>query len=108
MFKGLTLAQACEKLEAAGIPFAPINRPTDLFDDPHLNAGGGLLPVSVHRGERAGEAVKLPALPLEFGGARPGLHRDLPSPGADTDAVLREAGFDAADIERLRAEGVIA
>lgn len=108
LFRQLTLAEATERLERAGIPFAPINRPTDLFDDPHLNADGGLLPVTLHRGARSGQAVSLPALPVEFGNVRPDLHRDLPAPGADTDAVLQEAGFDAATIDRLRAEGVVA
>lgn len=107
MFRRMTLEQACEKLEAAGIPFAPINRPTDLFDDPHLNAGGGLLPVTVHRGERAGQSVKLPALPVEMDGERPGLYRDLPAPGSDTDAVLRDAGFSDEDIRGLRDQGVV-
>ncbi|MEM1411797.1 MAG: CoA transferase, partial [Pseudomonadota bacterium] len=41
LFQGLSLAEACERLERAGIPFAPINRPTDLFEDPHLAAAGG-------------------------------------------------------------------
>ncbi len=107
LFRSMSLAEACERLEKAGIPFAPINRPTDLFDDPHLNAGGGLLPVTMHRGARQGQAVKLPALPVELSGARPGLRRDLPAPGGDTRAVLAEAGYSAAEIERLFREGAV-
>lgn len=107
LFRSLSVDEACDRLERAGIPFAPINRPTDLFDDVHLNADGGLLPVSVHRGERAGEAVKLPALPVEMDGERPALRRDLASPGEDTLAVLRESGMSDDDIDRLRRAGVI-
>jgi len=107
LFEGLTLDAACERLERAGIPFAPINRPTDLFDDPHLNAGGGLLPVTVHRGAHAGETVRLPALPVEFDARRPDLYRDLPGPGADTTEVLREAGFDEAEIRGLLDDGAV-
>ena len=29
-------------MERAGLPFAPIRKPEDLYDDPHLNATGGL------------------------------------------------------------------
>lgn len=108
LFRSMSQDEACARLERAGVPFAPINRPTDLFDDPHLNAGGGLLPVTLHRGERAGEAVKLPALPVELGGERPGLRRDLPAAGADTDAVLRDAGYDERAIRKLREDGVVA
>ena len=56
------------KCERLGLPFAPITRPAELFDDPHLNASGGLVPVTLPNGA----ASKLPALPLSFDGARPG------------------------------------
>jgi crotonobetainyl-CoA:carnitine CoA-transferase CaiB-like acyl-CoA transferase len=107
LFREMSVDEACERLERAGIPFAPINRPTDLFDDPHLNSRGGLLPVSMHRGVRAGEPVGLPALPVEMDGARPALRHDLPGPGEDTLAVLRESGLSDDDIARLRQAGVI-
>lgn len=107
LFQAMSLEAACARLERAGVPFAPINRPTDLFDDPHLNADGGLVPVTMHRGDREGQTVNLPAIPVEFDGQRPGLHRDLPSPGGDTDAVLREAGFDDEAIAALRSDGTV-
>ncbi|MEJ2534855.1 MAG: CaiB/BaiF CoA-transferase family protein [Gammaproteobacteria bacterium] len=107
MLAAMPQAEAVERLERAGIPFAPIAKPADLFDDPHLNAGGGLLPVSMPRGPHTGAAVKLPALPLEMGGARCGLYRDLPAPGADSTAVLREAGYGDAEIDKLLKEGLI-
>ncbi len=37
------LEALCEK---AGLPFARINQPGDLYEDPHLLANGGLLPLS--------------------------------------------------------------
>jgi crotonobetainyl-CoA:carnitine CoA-transferase CaiB-like acyl-CoA transferase len=64
------------KLEKSGLPFAPIVRPDELVDDAHLNASGGLLDVTLSDGTIA----RLPALPLEFDGQRPGLFRDLPTP----------------------------
>ena len=43
-------ADLMEKCEALGLPFAPIGKPADLFDDPHLNASGGLVPMLVGTG----------------------------------------------------------
>lgn len=94
------LARACE---AAGLPFAPIARPDELFDDPHLNASEGLLPVTLPNGA----ATRLPALPLAMDGDRLGLTRDTPAIGADGRAVLAEAGLDEAEIEALVAAGVV-
>ena len=58
------------KLEGSGLPFAPIARPEDLFDDPHLLASGGLEPVTLPDGRE----TRLPTLPLEMDGARPSAH----------------------------------
>jgi len=95
------LARACED---AGLPFAPIMRPDELFNDPHLNASGGLLPVTLPNDQE----TRLPALPLAMDGARLGLVRDAPAIGADGRAVLAEAGLDAAEIEALIDAGIVA
>src|SRR5215217_1564690 len=73
--KTYSKAELLVKLEAAGLPFAPITRPEDLFDDLHLNAEGGLVDV----GMPDGSSMRLPALPLEFDGRRPGASRAVPS-----------------------------
>ena len=82
------------KLETIGLPFAPISKPHEMFDDPHLNAGGGLLPLTIADGEKKGAAMKLPALPVEIGGTRPGVHHDVPRQGQENwmplFVVLRE------------------
>ncbi|MEM6606858.1 MAG: CoA transferase, partial [Pseudomonadota bacterium] len=62
------------RLDRAGVPFAPINKPIDLVDDPHLREGGGLLDVTLSNGD----VIKLPAIPLEFDGHKPGLYQELP------------------------------
>jgi len=82
------------KLESLGLPFAPIARPDELFDDPHLNAGGGLVPVTIPGGEQ----THLPALPIAFDDQRPGLRHDLAEPGRDAEDILRELGFDSDEI----------
>ena len=72
----LTKAELMQRLEHTGLPFAPINTPEDLIEDPHLNAGG-LYELTLSDGRRA----KLPALPVSFGAQRCPLRHDLPKPG---------------------------
>jgi crotonobetainyl-CoA:carnitine CoA-transferase CaiB-like acyl-CoA transferase len=81
------LEAMCEK---AGLPFARINQPGDLYDDPHLNATGGMLPLTLPDGR----ATSVPALPIQFGDSRLGLRSDLPAPGQHTAEVLRELGLE--------------
>jgi crotonobetainyl-CoA:carnitine CoA-transferase CaiB-like acyl-CoA transferase len=91
------------KLEKIGLPFAPVSKPEDLFDDPHLNAGGGLVRVTLPSGRQ----TRLPALPIEIGGERLGLYQDLPREAEHSREVLREAGYDDREIECLAAEGIL-
>jgi len=101
--RGWSKAELMAKCEALGLPFAPIGKPADLFDDPHLNGSGGLVPLTLPDGR----ALSLPALPVSLDGARPGGAGDLRAPGADGAAVAAELGYSAAEIEALRAKGVI-
>ncbi|MFK7888448.1 MAG: CaiB/BaiF CoA transferase family protein [Gammaproteobacteria bacterium] len=90
-------------LDDCGLPYAPIARPQDLFDDPHLVESGGLLPVTTVNGN----PTHLPALPVEMNGDRLGVRKDVPTPGQDTDTVLREMGLSAEDIARLREQNIV-
>jgi crotonobetainyl-CoA:carnitine CoA-transferase CaiB-like acyl-CoA transferase len=94
------LIAACEK---HGLPYAPIGKPADLFDDPHLNASGGLVPVTLPDGRQ----TKLPALPLALDGERLGLRLDLPRPGQHGATILREMGYADAEIAALQKAGVL-
>jgi crotonobetainyl-CoA:carnitine CoA-transferase CaiB-like acyl-CoA transferase len=94
------LMDKCEKL---GLPFAPIAKPEDLFDDPHLNASGGLTPVTLPNGTR----TKVPNLPIEMDGARLGTRLDIPKVGEHTRDVLSGLGYAAAAIERMATDKVI-
>ncbi|MEH6586064.1 MAG: CaiB/BaiF CoA-transferase family protein [Halioglobus sp.] len=91
-----------QRLDHAGVPFAPINKPIDLVDDPHMNAGG-LLDVTLSNGD----TIKLPALPIEFDGQKSGLERDLPAPGAGAREHLEKLGLESTMIEQLIAQGVM-
>ena len=107
LFSAMPRQRAVEKLERAGMPFAEINRPADLFDDPHLSEGG-LLGVHVTDGERRGELARLPKLPLEMDGMRMNLRHDLPAAGAHSRQAAERSGCTADAIEALLAGGVIA
>lgn len=89
-------AELAAKLEQIGLPFAPISKPWDLLEDPHLNAHGGLLEVTVN-----GKTIHAPALPLEFDGRRLGKRTDPPEVGEHGRELLRDIGCSPADIERL-------
>ena len=105
VFMNYTKAELMEKLEQTGLPFAPIARPEDLFDDEHLNASEGLVPFTVVDGEFKGETVKLPALPVEMDGHRFGLHQPVPHAGEHTREVLAAAGYSEGQIEAMISAG---
>jgi crotonobetainyl-CoA:carnitine CoA-transferase CaiB-like acyl-CoA transferase len=71
------------KLEAAGIPYAPIVRPDQLLDDPHLKASGGLAPMDTEDG-----MTEVVLLPLLMGGRRPGVRQALARVGEHTQEIL--------------------
>ena len=50
LFRTFTKADLVARLERTGLPFAPIGKPEDLFDDPHLLASGGLGDVTLEDG----------------------------------------------------------
>lgn len=100
--------EVARRCEAAGISWAPVGRPADLFGDAHLMAGGGLLQTAI-AAMGGGEAVGLPNLPLEFGAgrARTALTRQPPRLGEHSAEVLAEAGLGADEIAALVASGVV-
>ena len=72
------------KLEAAGLPYAPIVRPDQLLDDPHLRASGGMVPMQTEDGGTTDVVL----LPLTLGGRRPGVRQPLARVGEHTDEIL--------------------
>jgi crotonobetainyl-CoA:carnitine CoA-transferase CaiB-like acyl-CoA transferase len=98
-----TKAELIAKCEACGLPFAPITRPDELFDDPHLNTAGGLVSITLP----GGASTKVPALPLDMGGRRTELRHDLAAVGAHSREIARELGYAEAEIERMIGAGVL-
>ncbi|MDL1860985.1 CoA transferase [Betaproteobacteria bacterium PRO7] len=72
------------RLEAAGVPYAPIARPEQLVHDPHLKASGGLVPMATDDGG----TTEVVLLPLLMGGRRPGVRQPLARVGEHTEEVL--------------------
>jgi crotonobetainyl-CoA:carnitine CoA-transferase CaiB-like acyl-CoA transferase len=96
-------AEILRRCELANIPFAPVARVEDLFDDPHLMASGALLDSILPGNIR----TRLPRLPIEIGSHRLGVRRHAPRIGEQTAEILGEIGLDADVISRLAQEGVI-
>jgi crotonobetainyl-CoA:carnitine CoA-transferase CaiB-like acyl-CoA transferase len=104
IFSKITKQALMDKCEKLGLPFAPIARPEDLFDDPHLNASGGLAPVTLLNGR----TTKVPILPIEMDGKRFGTRLDVPKIGEHTREVLASIGYATSEIDALASDHVIA
>ena len=100
IFAKMSKADLMARCDELGLPFAPIAKPEDLFDDPHLNAKGGLTPVTMPNGIK----TKVPNLPIEMDGARLGTRLDIPKIGEHTREILSSLGYGAAAITKLIAE----
>lgn len=88
------------RLEGTGLPFAPIARPQDMFDDPHLNASG------VATGDADRRHTDCPSGAADHvGWAPPACRIDTAGPGADTRAVLAGLGYAPEWIDALLAGG---
>ncbi len=101
---GRSAAQLAALFEANGLPFAPITKPEELFDDPHLIQSGGLAPIRLNNGTES----QVPLLPLTLGGLRPGVRLQPPRAGEHTAALLQELGYSGADVAALKARGAVA
>ena len=103
-----TAAELAALFERVGLPFAPIRRPEDLYDDPHLKATGGLADVRLPDGDRAGQMVKTTLFPLTMQGERMGVRLHPPRLGEHTRELMRALGYEAAEIDALLQQHAIA
>jgi crotonobetainyl-CoA:carnitine CoA-transferase CaiB-like acyl-CoA transferase len=99
--QAFSAAELAHKMEAAGLPFAPIMKPEQLLDDPHLEATGGLSEVRLTDGERSGQTVKAPLFPFTLDGERPGTRLNPPRRGEHTREVLASIGYAPGNVEAL-------
>lgn len=103
ILKGYTKADLVPLLERTGLPFAPIGKPEEMFDDPHLLANGSLGDTVLPDGRQ----TRLPILPIEMNGRRPTVGGKLAKVGEHTDEVLATLGVSAAEIASLREQKVV-
>ena len=87
--------ELCGSFESVGIPFSPIHRPAEMYDDPHVNRPGGLFRSKLPDGI----TYRAPGFPFEVDGNVPQpFGVDIPNIGDDTDEVLASLGFDQSKI----------
>ena len=86
VIKGWDVKDLSDKLDRLNICFSPINRPEDLFSDPHVLRPGGL----VNNFNADGAAFRVPALPIEWNGNNIGEGIKVPPLGGDTDSIRAE------------------
>ena len=99
-----TLAEICDICEAAGVGFAPIRRPDELFDDPHLSRPEARVDVALEDGT----VTWLPGLPIELDSRRLRGGRNPPRLGEHTVEVAEELGYSSQEIRKLIDAGVLA
>jgi crotonobetainyl-CoA:carnitine CoA-transferase CaiB-like acyl-CoA transferase len=94
--------------EKVGLPFAPIRKPEELYDDEHLLATGGLADITLPDGDRAGQTAKTTLFPFTMDGQRLGVRLDPPTRGQHTTELLAALGLDTPQIESLKTQGAVA
>jgi len=103
IFKAMEKERIVQLCEEAGIPFAPIARPEDLFHDTQLNESGGLLETELPGGIR----TKLPRIPLRMGAYDFGLRSNPPEVGEGSGEILKSIGIPDDEIEEMKSAGVL-
>lgn len=91
------------KFEEIGLPFAPITKPEELVDDPHLLQSNGLFDITTPEGNN----VPLPALPIEIDGGRLPLRLQPPKVGEHTSETLRDIGLSSNQIKQLFERNIV-
>ena len=101
-------AELARLMEEAGLPFAPIRRPEELYDDAHLRATGGLADIELPDGDKAGCTVQTTLLPITLAGQRLPVRLSPPRLAAHRDELLLGLGYVRAEIDALAQRGVVA
>jgi crotonobetainyl-CoA:carnitine CoA-transferase CaiB-like acyl-CoA transferase len=101
-------AELAALFERVGLPFAPIRKPEELYDDEHLLATGGLADITLPDGERAGQSVGTALFPFTMGGQRLGVRLQPPTRGQHSAELLAELGYDEAQVADFVARRVVA
>ena len=100
-------AELAALFERVALPFAPIRKPEELFDDEHLLATGGLADITLPDGARAGQTAQTTLFPFTMDGQRLGVRLQPPTLGQHTAELLSGLGYDAENIKRLQAASAV-
>ena len=103
VFATATAQEWEQRLTAARVPAARVRSLTEVVEDGHPTARQMIQPVPTDDGE-----LLLPGLGVRINGSMNGPTEAAAACGADTDAVLAEAGFEAGAVAKLRARGIVA
>ena len=98
-----TRGELIELFDRIDIPFAPVAKPGDLFEDPQLNANGRMLEITFPNGVTA----KIPRLPVEIGSHDLALRRQAPAIGEHTAEILAELGLAQAEVDALSKRSIV-
>lgn len=101
VFGALTVGEAVDRLERAGIANARLNSVQEFLDHPQLTARDRWRAVDSPVGPLR---ALLPPVIMDRAESRMDA---VPALGEHTEAILRSLGYDAADIARLRAEKIV-
>ena len=102
-FAPFTAQYLSDLFESKGLPFAPIKKPHELLDDPHIKASGGMQEITLVDGERAGETAHTILFPFKMNGEHLGVRLNPPKLGEHARAILTELGYGDAAISALLA-----
>ena len=101
-------AELAHLFEQHALPFAPIKKPEELYDDEHLTATGGLADITLTDGARAGQSAKTTLLPFTMDGHRLGVRLQPPHVGEHTRELLAGLGYADAQIDDLFSQSAVA
>jgi crotonobetainyl-CoA:carnitine CoA-transferase CaiB-like acyl-CoA transferase len=103
VFATKPVAHWVDLLNEAGVPCGPVYTVPQLVDDPQIRHLG----VVEQTQTTDGTPIRVITQPVTLSRTPAHVVTAAPHWGEQTDEVLREAGFDEAEIARLRADGVI-
>ena len=99
---GFSATFLSDLFQSKGLPFAPIKKPHELLDDPHVTASGTMEAIQLVDGDRQGETAQTILFPFAMDGQRMGVRLNPPLLGEHNDCVLGELGYSQAQIDQMR------
>jgi len=100
-------AELTALMQANKLPYAPIRKPEEMFDDEHLLATGGLADITLPDGACAGHTAQTALFPFTLGGQRLGVRLNPPKLGEHTQELLVQLGLGVDEVDALRRGKVV-